>query len=153
MTLLIHEDTVKKEWIDYNGHMSEAFYVLVFGHATDDFLDRIGLDEANRNAHGVSAFTVEAHIRYLNQASEGNPLKVSTLLTDFDSKRARLFHTMRLGPGGSTLATEEVLLLSVDTQTGKVRPFDAAIQNNLDQLSAAQADQPRSKDLGRAIAL
>ncbi len=30
-----YEGPVKPEWIDYNGHMSEAFYVLVFGYETD----------------------------------------------------------------------------------------------------------------------
>ena len=27
------------EWIDYNGHLSEPYYVLVFGHATDAVMD------------------------------------------------------------------------------------------------------------------
>lgn len=97
---LVHEDTVQQEWIDYNGHMSEAFYVLVFGHATDDFLDTVGLDSITREERHVSAFTVEAHIRYLDQARSGDPLYVTTLLTDVDAKRARIFHTMTLGREG-----------------------------------------------------
>jgi acyl-CoA thioesterase FadM len=30
---------VRPEWVDYNGHMSEAYYVLIFGDATDAFYD------------------------------------------------------------------------------------------------------------------
>ena len=29
------DEAVRPEWIDYNGHLSEAYYVLVLGHATD----------------------------------------------------------------------------------------------------------------------
>ena len=42
--LQLHESVVQPEWIDYNGHMNVAFYVLAFDHATDAFLDHIGLD-------------------------------------------------------------------------------------------------------------
>lgn len=150
---LVHEDTVQQEWIDYNGHMSEAFYVLVFGHATDDFLDTVGLDSITREERHVSAFTVEAHIRYLDQARSGDPLYVTTLLTDFDAKRARIFHTMTLGREGPVLATEEVLLLHVDTASDRVCPFDGKIWENLLQLASQHAEFPKPKDLGRAISM
>lgn len=150
---LMHEDTVRKEWIDYNGHMSEAFYVLVFGHATDEFLDAIGLDSAYREERKVSAFTVEAHIRYLDQARSGDPLHVSTLLTDCDTKRARIFHTMRLGREGPVLATEEVLLLHVDTAADKVCPFEPQIRESLKNMASRHKGFSRPKDLGRAISM
>jgi len=152
-TDLVHEDTVRQEWIDYNGHMSEAFYVLVFGHATDDFLDAVGLDSAYRDKQEVSAFTVEAHIRYLDQAGSGDPLHVTTLLTDCDAKRARIFHTMRLGQEGPVLATEEVLLLHVNTARDKVSPFDDTIREKLSEIASQHGETPRPKDLGRAISM
>ena len=34
-------EDVRPEWIDYNGHLSEAYYVLVFGHATDAVMHRL----------------------------------------------------------------------------------------------------------------
>ena len=153
MSSLIYEDRVKKEWIDYNGHMSEAFYVLVFGYATDTFLDRAGLDADYRTREQVSAYTVEAHIRYLNQARVGDPLRVNTLLVNFDEKRVRLFHTMRLGQDGADLASEELLLLSVDTRNERVRPFEDAVMSRLQRLAEDQAAVERPKDLGRAISL
>ena len=36
-------EDVRPEWIDYNGHLSEAYYVLVFGHATDAVMARLGM--------------------------------------------------------------------------------------------------------------
>ncbi|MFN2354396.1 MAG: thioesterase family protein [Desulfopila sp.] len=148
---LLYEDTIRREWIDYNGHMSEAFYVLVFGYATDVFLDAIGLDEQYRTEKNVSAFTVEAHIRYLDQGLLGEPLHVSTLLTDCGTKKVRIFHTMRRGAHGAVLATEEILLLHVDTATEKVRPFDTPVVQKLQELAAEHSREERPADLGRSI--
>ena len=43
-----HEAVVRPEWIDGNGHMNLAYYVVVFDHATDVFCDRVGLGDAYR---------------------------------------------------------------------------------------------------------
>ena len=32
---------VKKEWIDYNGHMNVAYYTLAFDNSLDEFLETI----------------------------------------------------------------------------------------------------------------
>ncbi|MFE4722958.1 thioesterase family protein, partial [Streptomyces sp. NPDC056728] len=67
---LLHS-TVRAEWIDYNGHMSEAFYVLVFGHATDALMIETGLHSGYRESTGCSLYTVESHLRYLRDVPEG----------------------------------------------------------------------------------
>ena len=43
--LQIHKGTVLPEWIDYNGHMNVAFYMLAFDQATDAFFDYLGMGE------------------------------------------------------------------------------------------------------------
>ncbi|MGY5799659.1 thioesterase family protein, partial [Rheinheimera faecalis] len=45
------------EWVDYNGHLRDAFYLLVFSYATDALMAHIGLDSQNRDASGHSLFT------------------------------------------------------------------------------------------------
>ena len=57
------------EWIDYNGHLSEAYDVLVLGHATDEVMSSVGLGPDYRSAAGASLFTVEAHIRVTSTRS------------------------------------------------------------------------------------
>ena len=32
------------EWIDYNGHLRDAYYAVILSDVTDAFMDRIGLD-------------------------------------------------------------------------------------------------------------
>ena len=46
--LQVHREQVQKEWIDYNGHLNMAYYLLLFDHATDAFFDVIGLGEITR---------------------------------------------------------------------------------------------------------
>ena len=39
---------VEPDWVDYNGHMNLAFYVLAFDRATDHFYDQLGIGIAYR---------------------------------------------------------------------------------------------------------
>jgi len=49
---VVYRDTVRAEWVDYNGHLRDAFYMLIYSYATDALLDAIGLDAAAREARG-----------------------------------------------------------------------------------------------------
>ena len=37
---------VQSDWIDYNGHMQDAYYGLVFSHGVDALLEEVGFDRA-----------------------------------------------------------------------------------------------------------
>ncbi len=51
----IYATAVLPEWIDYNGHLRDAYYALIVSLATDALMDRIGLDAAYRGAHPLHA--------------------------------------------------------------------------------------------------
>ncbi|WP_326688697.1 thioesterase family protein [Streptomyces sp. NBC_01795] len=95
---------VRAEWIDYNGHMSEAFYVLVFGHATDALMDAVGLGPGYREESGCSLYTVEAHVRYLREVEDGTPLTLRTRILGVDAKKLRFAHEMYAGPADESAA-------------------------------------------------
>ena len=92
--LSLHRDTVRPDWIDFNGHMNVAYYVLAFDGATDRFFDHLGLDAAYRHATNRSTFALEQHILYLREVKEGDPLRFTTQLIDHDAKRIHYFHRM-----------------------------------------------------------
>ena len=46
----VYETPILPEWIDYNGHLRDAYYGLIFSQSTDALMDRIGLDAAYRHA-------------------------------------------------------------------------------------------------------
>lgn len=89
--------TVAPEWIDYNGHMRDAFYGLVFSYAVDGFQDAVGLDEAYRTASGCTIYLLEHHCFYLAEVKEGDALEVETRVVGSDAKRFHLHLTMMSG--------------------------------------------------------
>lgn len=130
-TVSTYETHVVESWIDYNGHMSEAFYVLVFGHATDAAMEALGLGQQYQSATGCSLYTVEAHVRYLREVGLGAAIQVSTEVLGVKEKKLHLAHAM--DRAGETIATEEILGIHVDQQLGGAsalpkRTFEAAAQ-------------------------
>jgi len=116
---------VIEDWIDYNGHLSEAYYVLVFGFATDAFMSRIGLRPAAHEVDGSTLYTVEAHVRYLQEVRLGEELTVSTMIVLADDKRLHLAHEMHAG--SHLVATEEVMCLHVAGAPPAVTPFPGPV--------------------------
>ena len=139
-------EPVRPEWIDYNGHLSEAYYVLVFGHATDEVMERVGLGVAYRDRTSSSLFTVESHIRYLDQVSGGSELEVRSTLVGAASKKLHLWHEMWVGD--SLKATEEVLGVHVDVRAGRATELPGEV---VALVAGLLADPP--EQAGRSIRL
>ena len=151
--LALHRATVLPEWVDYNGHMNEAYYVLVFGHATDAFYDHIELGDAARRATGSSVYTLEAHINYLAEARQGDHLAIGTQLLAHDAKRLHLHHAMQRKGDGVLLATTELMLLHVDMSGPRAAPFGPATAARIAAIAAAHAALPKPSHVGRAVGL
>jgi acyl-CoA thioester hydrolase len=140
----VWREPVRDEWIDYNGHLSEAYYVLVFGHATDAVMDAVGLGPAYRDATGASLYTVEAHLRYLAEIGPGGELEVRSSVIGATDKLLWMWHEMWAGE--RLRATEEILGVHVDG--GRSARFPPAIADRI-----ASVRQPPGAHAGRAIRL
>ncbi|WP_020659762.1 thioesterase family protein [Amycolatopsis benzoatilytica] len=114
-----YRNRVRPEWIDYNGHLSEPYYVLVFGDATTALMDVAGLGPGYRERTGASLYTVEAHVRYLREVGPGAELVVTTSVLSVGAKKVRICHELRVD--GELAATEELLCLHVSG--GRATPF------------------------------
>ena len=112
-----YTESVQPQWIDYNGHMSEAYYVLVFGNASDAFYEQVGIGADYRQTHRVSVYTVEAHIRYLREVGADSALLIATRVLGVDAKRVYFCHEMYVED--KLVATEELLGVCVDTVAGR----------------------------------
>jgi carnitine 3-dehydrogenase len=144
--------TVPRDWVDYNGHMSESCYLLVFGDQSDAFFRLIGIDEAYR-AGGHSLFTVQTMIFNLAEAHLGDRLDLSLQLLDADEKRLHIFHTMHNAETGALLATGEQMLVHVDMKAGRSAPMPANLHARAQAVLAAHADLARPAQAGRNIAI
>ena len=146
------ETSVRPEWIDYNGHMTDFRYQQVFGDAVDVLFRRVGIDEGYRAA-GHAPFTVEMHVRYLAELRQGDPIYVTTQLIDVDAKRFWLFHRLHRAADHVLAATGEHLFVHVDTRVGRAAAFPESVRVKLDAMRAAQAGLPRPAEAGRGLAM
>lgn len=135
--LRLHREAVRAEWTDYNGHLNDGYYAVIFSHATDAFLEFAGIDAAYRARSRRTVFTGEMTIRYRREAHAGDEVAVETRLGAMDAKRFTLHHLMRHAASGTVLAESEVLNLSIDATVPKVAPFETEIHDRLSEIRAA----------------
>jgi acyl-CoA thioester hydrolase len=142
---------VLPEWVDYNGHMNVAYYLVAFDLATDVFLDWIGLDKALRESRGGTTFTAEVHIGYRRELHEGDPITVATQLLSYDQKRIRYLHRMYHTERGFEAAYAENLSLYVDLNTRRVAEMAPESLNRLEEALAAHSELGLPEEAGRPI--
>ena len=136
---------VSPHWIDYNNHMTEGYYGIVFADATDAMLDYVGMDAAYRAADLGTMYTVETHIRFLRELKVGQNLRVEVTVIGSDRKRLHLWS--ELHAAGYLAATQEVLLVHVIPSTGRVGEMSEATTASIARYRAER--QPEG--LGRSI--
>lgn len=151
--LVTYRGRVLPEWVDYNGHLRDAFYLLIFSLATDELMNQIGLDEAGRKASGNSLFTLECHLNYLHEVKQDAPVTVLTQILGHDSKRLQVYHSLYREGFDEPVAANEQMLLHVDMAGPRSAPFGPALLERLATL--AQSHQPLGtpRFAGRRISL
>ena len=148
--LNLYSTKVHSDWIDYNGHMSESFYLYAFGDASDALFQYIGIDNDYRLA-GQSFYTVETHINYYLEALENEPLEFSTQILGLDLKRLHIFHQMFHGESGDLLATTEQMLVHVDINKAKASEIDQSVFRILQKIWSEHKKLPSPKQKGRVM--
>ena len=148
-----YEDTVRPEWIDSNGHLNLAYYVLVFDLATDKLYATLGIGDAYREATGNSCFTAETHTVYEREVRLGDRLLVKTWLLGADGKRLHYFHEMFHVESGERSAVQELMALHIDMSVRRVAPFPEAQATALTQAVARHAPVELPKGAGRRIGM
>ena len=148
--LVLYSAKVHTDWIDYNGHMSESFYLYAFGDASDALFQYIGIDNDYRLA-GQSFYTVETHINYYLEVSENEPLQFSTQILGLDSKRLHIFHQMFHGESGDLLATTEQMLVHVDMNKAKASEIGQSVFRILQKIWSEHKKLPSPKQKGRVM--
>jgi acyl-CoA thioester hydrolase len=147
------EAIVRPEWIDSNGHLNLAYYVVVFDIATDALYAKLGIGDAYREASGFSCFTAETHTLYEREVHLGDRLTVRGWLLGADSKRVHYFHEMFHAESGERSAVQELMALHIDMRIRRVAPFPPDRAEALRQAVAEFAPKELPKGVGRRIAL
>ena len=148
-----YRDVVRREWVDYNGHLRDAFYMLLFSYASDALLDAIGLDDVQRTARHRSVYTLEAHISYLHEVKEDASVRVAVGVLAHDRKRLHVGFEMFAEGRSDPVAAGEQMLLHVDTLGPRAAPFDEDVLERVRTLASAQTSLPIPRYIGRVISL
>jgi acyl-CoA thioester hydrolase len=153
MLLTSYRTAIPAEWVDYNDHLRDAFYLLIFSYATDALMDRIGLDASGRTRTGHTLYTLECHLNYLNEVKLGTEVEVRTQLLAHDHKRLHVHLGLYRPDDEQLLAASEQMLMNIDHRVGRSAPFDAAVLAQVQGLHEMQKGLPRPIHVGRVISL
>ena len=121
-----------------------------FGEATDALFRYVGDDEDYRAA-GLTFFTAETHVNYFREMRSGEPMRFETQLVGLDPKRMHVFHRMIHGRTGDLVATNEIMLLHVDTKTRRTAPMRADVHSALEAVWKEHKKLSKPRELGRTM--
>jgi acyl-CoA thioester hydrolase len=139
--LPLYQTPIRGEWIDYNGHLRDAYYGLIFSEAVDALMDRVGLDATYRERTGGTLYTVEMHLHYLHEVKQADTAIVTLRILGLDSKRIHAALELLRAGHAEVAAAAEVMLLHVRQHEGKVSvtSFPPAVSAALAALQTAAA--------------
>ena len=112
--LVVYRNQVQPDWIDYNGHLNDAYYVVAFSQGLDGFMEAIGLDAEFREQHQVSMFTLQCMTHYFKEIDEGEAFIITCQLINHDHNKVHLYLQMWHSDTGEEHAAFEALMLHMD---------------------------------------
>ena len=142
---------VRPEWIDYNGHMNVGYYHVVFDLAAEPFFEFLGFTPEVRRRHDATTFALEAHLNFLREVQQGDPLRFEARLIDHDAKRIHFYQEMFHATERYLAASFESLSACVSQTERRTAPMPPALLDRLARIKAAHATLPRPWQIGHVI--
>lgn len=144
---------VLPEWIDGNGHMNVACYLKAFDIGFGAAYDALSLGFDMIERQDASTMAAEMHITYQGELLEGDPMRISTQLIDFDAKRFHWFQTMHHAEKGYLAGTCEWMILFIDMTKRRVAAMPDDLAALMVRVKEAHSILPLPPELGRSISL
>ena len=125
MSLNLSSQKIIKDWIDYNGHMNVAYYLLIFDRYGADKLNSIfKMGEESAKNTGMSTMIVENNIAYKRELKVNEEVDINLIYFNHDKKRLHYKFEMINKKDNSLSATFEALALYVNLKDRKVSEFE-----------------------------
>ncbi len=144
-------ETVKPEWIDYNGHMNVAYYLLAFDEASETLDAYLGLSREYKKRAYKGTFAGDIHISYIREVKEGDPLRMTGRVVGSDAKRVHYWLEMFHATEGYLAATAEYMILHIDMSVRRVAPMAPDMVEWIAQVRDAHAALDKPKGLGKVM--
>jgi acyl-CoA thioester hydrolase len=151
---LVYRTALEPEWIDYNGHLRDAYYGLIVSYASDALMDRLGMDAPYREQTRNTLYTVEMHIHYLREVKKSDTVLVTVRMLGADQKKIHAaFDLTREGDMDAAASAELMLLHVHQGETVSTVPFPPEISSAINAILEATANAPTSWPGSRSIEL
>ena len=121
-----HSEPMQDSWADAYGHLNEAYYLVPLSNTTWIMQDHFGIGTDYFEETGCAIYTVETHLRYLNDVRAPATMDIETLMLGSDAKKIWFAHRMLVG--GELCATAEFMTLHYDTRAGRTSEMPEAVQ-------------------------
>lgn len=149
-----YRPVMQPEWIDYNGHLRDAYYGLIFSYAIDELMDTVGIDEAYRQRTHNTLYSMEMHVYFLREIKRDDDIVVKMSVIGADKKRIHLSAALHCARLAEPAATTDFMLLHVHQgETVKSEPFPADVRAKVDALVQLSAQHPALGAASRKIEL
>jgi acyl-CoA thioester hydrolase len=150
----VYSTAVAPEWIDYNGHLRDAYYSLIVSLACDAVMDLVGMNAGYRERTGNTLYTVEMHIHFLREVKKDDVVGVDVRVLGADQKKMHVAFDLVRESDGVPAASAELMLLHVHQgETVTTVPFPPEVAGVISRLVAATANAPEVGPGSRRIEL
>ncbi len=153
MDLFTTKVEIKPEWMDHNGHLNVAYFVLAFDYATDAVYEEWEIGEHYPDDSGCSVYTLGMDVDYLAELFAGDEVIVSTQLLDWDHKRIHYYHRMLNAKTNEVVAVNECLVMNVHLESRRSAPFPETVQKKLNQVMDEQEGLEKPEKSGRRLSI
>jgi acyl-CoA thioester hydrolase len=151
--LFTYRVRIKPEWIDHNGHLNVAYFVLAFDFATDAIYEEWGIGSAYQEQSGCSVFTLGMNVDYLKELFSGDEIEIRTQLLDWDYNKIHYFHSMWHTSIGKMAASNECLAMNIRLKDKKRARFPIKVQQRLAEIYSQHTKIKKPKRYGRRIGI
>jgi acyl-CoA thioester hydrolase len=144
---------IKPEWIDFNGHLNMAYYMVLFDNALDYHFEqfKMGPDYITRTQN--SAFAVEAKITYIKELMIGDEVRADMRVLDLSDKAIHYGSTMFRVCDNALICTMEGLTLHTDMRVRRVSIIPQDIHAHIAGLLAMHKAMPANPYFGKPVGI
>ena len=144
---------IEPGWVDYNGHLNQAYYGVLFDRALDHALHPLGLGPDYIRERNLSFMTVECHTCFVRELIHPAQVRIATRIVDLDDKRMHAFCEMQHADDGTLAATAEFMFLHIDMGTRRTAPWPPDVRAQLEAFRERTAGLTVPEQAGRRIGI
>ncbi len=144
--------TIDPAWVDYNGHLNQVYYSLLFDRVVEPSFVFMGLGFDYIQKHNRSQMMAQSHTSFVHELFQTDTVRVRIRLLDVDEKRVHLFGELMHATEGWLAATQEWMFLHLDMNVRRVSPWPAEIRERLESLKV-RVRLPPHRHIGRTIGI